>query len=305
MKSKGTLIFLLVFSWGCAHKQIAGSKSFETNKDNNINKVNKLVMRPGKVEILKFNIPSDFNKAELICRDHQISYYDKNSVGYAYLAESYFSDFKPYQCHLKKDGIELKVAEVSIVEYKFLEETLKVDKKRVFLSKKDLARVLKERIKISKIYSESSPVPYFEGPFISPLDSLITSYYGSARIFNKSKRTQHLGLDFRAAIGVPIPSSNVGKVVVAENLFYSGNSVIIDHGLGIFTMYGHLSKINVSVGDRVLTGQDIGLAGMTGRVTGPHLHWGVKVDSQWVDGFTLIETSNKEFGENHLADSKI
>lgn len=97
---------------------------------------------------------------------------------------------------------------------------------------------------------------------------------------------------------MPIPVTNRGKVVFAGNLFYTGNVVIIDHGLNIFSLYGHLSKIKAQVGDIVNQGDIVGLAGMTGRVSGPHLHWGIKINGHNVDGFSLVTESKKQFSEN-------
>ena len=117
----------------------------------------------------------------------------------------------------------------------------------------------------------------------------MTSVYGTRRLFNNVRKSQHLGIDYRAKVGVPIPSSNKGKVVLAQNLFYTGNTVILDHGLGVFTLYGHLNKILVKKGDLVNRRQILGEAGKTGRVTGPHLHWGVKVNGHWVNGDVLTQ----------------
>ena len=96
-------------------------------------------------------------------------------------------------------------------------------------------------------------------------------------------------------VGLPIPSSNNGKVLYVGNLFYTGNVVIIDHGVNLFTVYAHLSKIMVKTGDSVEQGQILGLAGKTGRVSGPHLHWGVKLHGFNIDGFSLVEESQSEF----------
>ena len=117
-------------------------------------------------------------------------------------------------------------------------------------------------------------------------------------MFNNKKRSQHLGNDFRAAIGVPIPVSNRGRVVYVGNLFFSGNVVVVDHGLDIFTLYGHLSKIKTTKGSIVYIGDIIGLAGMSGRVSGPHLHWGVKINGNSVDGFSLSRESELQFSQD-------
>ena len=106
-----------------------------------------------------------------------------------------------------------------------------------------------------------------------------------------------MGTDFRAAVGELVRTANTGKVVLAKNLFYTGNTVIVDHGVGLFTLYGHLSHITVQKGDEVGQLEIVGLAGQTGRVTGPHLHWGVKSQGHWVDGFSLVDVSKQVLTE--------
>jgi len=100
-----------------------------------------------------------------------------------------------------------------------------------------------------------------------------------------------LGTDYRAKVGTEIRAANDGHIVVSRDLFYTGGTVTIDHGLNIFTVYGHLSKMLVKEGDYVKKGDIIALSGKSGRVTGPHLHWGVKVDGDFIDGDSLIEAS--------------
>lgn len=115
----------------------------------------------------------------------------------------------------------------------------------------------------------------------------VAQYVGFTQGAISQIEKEHLGTDFRAPMGTPVLASNKGKVVLAEDLFFSGNTILIDHGLSLFTMYAHLSKIDCKVGDVVEKGALIGHSGNTGRVSGPHLHWGVKVNGSWVDGFTL------------------
>jgi murein DD-endopeptidase MepM/ murein hydrolase activator NlpD len=99
----------------------------------------------------------------------------------------------------------------------------------------------------------------------------------------------HSGVDLRASVGQPVFASNAGTVRLAEALFYSGNAVIIDHGTGIFTSYSHLSRLDVRPGQGVHKGQQLGLAGATGRASGPHLHWGVRVNAERVDPMAFIQ----------------
>jgi murein DD-endopeptidase MepM/ murein hydrolase activator NlpD len=164
-----------------------------------------------------------------------------------------------------------------------------VPKEKIEYSKNDLERITKETELLGTIYEQSVGALLFDGTFEIPLDAQITSQYGAKRLFNDKKNSQHLGIDFKANVGTPIKVSNSGKVVLAQDLFFTGNTVIIDHGLGVFTMYGHLSKIYVKQNESIFKNTKIGLSGDTGRVTGPHLHWGVKVQGNWVDGNSLIQ----------------
>ena len=160
-------------------------------------------------------------------------------------------------------------------------------------SKKVKKRTAKEYKQAMTIYNTFSKKLYIKKPFIIPMNSKITSNFGKARVYNDELKGYHSGTDFRAKIGTKIIASNAGKVVLAQNRFYSGNSIIIDHGHGIYTCYYHMSKFRVKVGDIVKKAQVIGLSGDTGRVTGPHLHFSARVGGLQVDPLQLIELINK------------
>ena len=114
------------------------------------------------------------------------------------------------------------------------------------------------------------------------------SNFGHRRVFNGQARDPHSGADLRASTGTPIHAANRGRVVLAKDLFFSGNAVFIDHGLGVYSVYLHLSEIRVVPGQMLEKGELLGLAGATGRVTGPHLHWGVRVQNARIDPFSLL-----------------
>lgn len=117
-------------------------------------------------------------------------------------------------------------------------------------------------------------------------------------MFNNTLKSYHSGTDFRAAIGTPIKAINDGIVKISKDRFYAGGSVVIDHGAGIYSQYYHLSKMNVKVGDIVKKGDIVGLSGDTGRVSGPHLHFGIMVNNNQVNPLNFIETINYAlFGE--------
>ena len=244
---------------------------------------------PGKVVIVDFPFHQEIVPKLQCDNGNEFHLIKKDKMYKAYLVESYFSKLKPVNCFLTNGAESKQVLAISIKEFAYKSERLYVNKRRVELAPKDLARAIKEQKMLNAIYAAGSQTAYFDEAFQTPLKSKITSYYGARRVFNKKKKTQHLGTDYRARIGVPIKAVNRGKVVFSGNLFYTGNAVIIDHGLGIFTVYGHLSKLIAKKGELVVKNSLLGLSGNTGRVSGPHLHWGVKISGHWVDGISLVD----------------
>ena len=259
----------------------------------------KITTSAGHIKFVKLNLGFIPNEFYLTCPNKKKIplFMVTNEVAMTYISESYFSSRKKFSCYVKGPGHKTHYLAVRITPYSYPKEQLSVNRGKVFLSAKNLKRVRAEQKVLNKIYKNTSPVFLFDSSFKKPLDSILTSYYGVRRLFNKKKKGQHLGNDFRAATGTPIPASNSGTVVLAQELFYSGNTVILDHGMGIFSTYGHLNQIKVKQGVSVKEGEILGLAGSTGRVTGPHLHWGVKVHGNWIDGIVLVEESRKHLSE--------
>lgn len=179
-----------------------------------------------------------------------------------------------------------------IVAGKYPMEKLTVDSRRVSPPEKDRERAQKEYREIKSIYAGGAAAKLWRGSFDLPLKSLITSQFGNGRVFNGRLKSYHNGIDFRAPVGTPISAANSGIVKLAKDLFYSGNAVIIDHGTGLFSIYAHLSEFLVKAHQRVEKGQPIGLSGATGRVSGPHLHWGVKLNGIAVNPFVLTDVIN-------------
>jgi murein DD-endopeptidase MepM/ murein hydrolase activator NlpD len=140
-----------------------------------------------------------------------------------------------------------------------------------------------------KVFADSADAQLWSGDFLSPLQSApSTDSFGTRRVFNGSLASVHRGLDYRAKPGTPVRASNTGRVVLARPLYYEGNCVIIDHGLGWMTIYMHLSKLNVKAGQKVKRGQLIALSGKTGRATGPHLHLSVRWQGEYLDPAKLF-----------------
>jgi murein DD-endopeptidase MepM/ murein hydrolase activator NlpD len=152
----------------------------------------------------------------------------------------------------------------------------------------ELKRIHDEETLKKKIFAVSTDHPLWSGNFRAPVHAPPTDSFGTRRVFNGKLDSTHKGMDFRAQTGTPVTAGNSGVVVLARPLFYEGNCVAIDHGLGLFTISMHLSRIDVSEGERVSRGQRIGLSGATGRATGPHLHWGVRWQGAYLDPAKLL-----------------
>jgi len=275
-------LLIILFSLSCA-----------LNAQENQGPLGQYSIAPGEVRWIEFSVNTD--DAKLICRGSEVKYVKKNKKGYAFIIESYFSDLSSFHCNVTENEKIIQKISFSVIDKPYKAEKLKVDPKKIKLAPDDEMRVAKEQVVLNKIYKSSIPDFLFTESFGQPMDSLITSVYGTKRVYNKQKKGQHLGIDFRAAIGDKVPAANAGKIVFSGDLFYTGWTVIIDHGLDIFTVYGHLSKTLVSDGDIVKKGDLIGLSGNTGRTSGPHLHWGTKIQGQYIDGQVLIEESKKYF----------
>jgi hypothetical protein len=187
------------------------------------------------------------------------------------------------------NGAQKQTIPIRIIAGNYRTDKLSVDPKKVDLNKKDLARVNREKKEIRRIYAIGSLDQLWQGRFQLPIKSAMTSAFGNKRMFNGQLRSFHNGVDFRAPVGKPIYAANTGVVKLAKRLFFSGNIIIVDHGTGIFSNYAHLSRIDVEPGQHIEKGQPVGLSGATGRVSGPHLHWSIKVNGIYVDPLQFVD----------------
>lgn len=179
---------------------------------------------------------------------------------------------------------------ITVREGKFATERLQVEQQYVQPDPEQLKRVVEEQKKMQAIYDTITPQALWKGKFQVPLKNVTTGgNFGRRRVLNGEARSPHAGVDFPAAAGTPVFAAQAGKVVLAENMYYPGNTVVIDHGFGIHTLYAHLSEIEVHPGDSVEAGTEIGKVGATGRVTGPHLHWGLTINHARVNALQIVQ----------------
>ena len=240
----------------------------------------------GKVSILEFD-----------AQEAQMLYWDKKRISLwehptnpqkriAFLPISYYHD-SPIDLEYTTAKTSQKI-HLDFLKGDYAKEVLNVEPSKVSPPKEVLERIKKEAAEAKAIYNKTTPRRLWNSPFEIPLQSAITSQYGNARVFNNTLQSYHSGTDFKAAMGTPITASNSGKVVLVKERYFAGGSVIVDHGEGVYSVYYHLSAFRVKVGDEVRKGDVVGLSGASGRVTGPHLHFGFVVGGISVEPMDFI-----------------
>ena len=178
---------------------------------------------------------------------------------------------------------------VLIRKKEFPAQYLRLPEKMVTPPKKVLDRIYAEKKLITMTLEKISPVRYFQSSFVWPVKSKILSVFGLRRFLNNKPRSPHRGIDLRAPLNTPIRAFNAGQVALIGEFYFGGKTVIIDHGLGVYSIYMHLNKIKVKKGQVVSRAEIIGLAGKTGRATGPHLHFALSVLGQLADPVPLLK----------------
>ena len=178
--------------------------------------------------------------------------------------------------------------DLRVEPHRFPTRTLTVDEAFVNPPAGVMDRITKEARELNALWTRSAPGRLWTGPFAAPVPAEAGSSFGSRSIFNGQPRSPHSGADFPSPAGTPIEAPNAGRIVLARDLYFLGNTVVIDHGLGLFSTLAHLSVLEVHEGDEVLAGRIVGRVGATGRVTGAHLHWAVQAGGARIDPLSLV-----------------
>ena len=237
---------------------------------------------PGGIFILP--IESTSTEAPVVTLDGQRAMVLRSNAHWVALVGLPLSEKPGHLTVVVRDGATSeKTVGFDITDKHYVTQSLKVAPGKVDLSKEDEERVNREIPHIKATVATFSDTPPVTLRLHQPIPGVRSSSYGMRRIFNNEPRSPHTGMDIAAPTGTPVKAPAAGRVIDTGDYFFNGNTVFIDHGEGLITMYCHLSAIDVKPGQSVTTGEVIGKVGATGRVTGPHLHFGVALNATFVD----------------------
>jgi murein DD-endopeptidase MepM/ murein hydrolase activator NlpD len=228
---------------------------------------------------------------------HKIAFFTKSGEWFALVGVDVEAPIGPSTLHITvrtASGSGDLSRSIAILQAHYRTGTLTVAPKFVEPPAEEQARIKAESEFKEKVFSTSAGRPLWEGDFHAPVTAEATDSFGTRRMFNGKLASVHKGADFRAGTGTPVHAGNSGVVVIARPLYFEGNCVVIDHGLGIYTLYMHFSRIDMKEGQHVKAGELLGLSGATGRVTGPHLHWAVRWENAYLDPIKLLKMDLSE-----------
>jgi len=252
-------------------------------------------IQPGEVVLLEIHSSHALKQLQISAFERQFpSYTEDEGLNWTGLV-GIDRDCEPGRYDIKLEGTGLDGTSISrpytlaVTAKEFPTRVLQVEPKYVTPPADVQNRIRKERKLVDDIFTSTTREKFWKGPFLAPVPGKVISEFGKRSIYNGEPRSAHSGTDFRGAVGTPIHAPNSGLVVLTEDLYYTGNTVIIDHGLGLYSYLGHMSAITAKEGDHVETGDIVGKVGATGRVTGPHLHWTVRLSISRIDPISLID----------------
>ncbi len=237
---------------------------------------------PGGIAIVDLAITDSVNSPSAKLGEREIAVLAQNGKWYALVGIDLSTE--PGTQSLAVDtGSSSSKINFEVKEFKYEEQRIVIkDDRKLNPAPLDMERIKKENVRLAAVKAYRHETLLTDG-FQLPLEGILTSPFGLRRFFNDQPRRPHGGIDIAADTGTPIHAPADGLVVDTGDYFFNGNTIFLEHGLGLQTFYAHLSKIHVKTGDKVSTGDLLGEVGETGRVTGPHLHWSVGLNGAWVD----------------------
>ena len=252
------------------------------------------VVSPGEAVLVSVTANEPLMRVEGLIFDRTIRFYQesgdgwKGLVGIDLLVETGNHDLALQVTTAAGDRFE-RLYTLPVVDKDYPTRRLQVAPRYVEPPPEVIERITREAKLQTELFAADTSERLWDGPWKRPVPGEATSAFGSRSVFNGQPRRPHSGADFRAATGTLVTAPNAGLVVLTGDTYFSGGSVILDHGWGLYSYFAHLSEILVQEGDSVETGQSVGRAGATGRVTGPHLHWTLRLGGARVDPLSLFE----------------
>jgi murein DD-endopeptidase MepM/ murein hydrolase activator NlpD len=241
---------------------------------------------PGPGDIMVVTVKNATGTIEGTFNGNKIYFNPSKDSSKAIVAVDYFMKPGKYELAVSAAGAVLKQT-VEVVKKEYEVQRLTLPKNMVELSPENEARAEREQKRMSAIWPHENG-RIWTGDFINPLEGEIITPFGVRRIINNVPKSPHTGVDVAGEKGDKIRAPNSGVVALVDRQFFAGKAVVLDHGQGIYTMFFHLSKVLVKKGQKVRKGDVIALVGATGRATGPHLHWGVRIQGARVDPLELV-----------------
>jgi murein DD-endopeptidase MepM/ murein hydrolase activator NlpD len=241
---------------------------------------------PGPGDLMVVSVKNEAGPVKGTFNGKKIYFNPSNGSFKAIVAIDYFTEPGTYDLDIAMKGVVRKET-VEVVKKEYEVQHLTLPRNMVELSPRDEARAEREQRRLAAIWPKETHRSW-KGDFINPLNGDIITPFGVRRLINDIPKSPHTGVDVRGKEGEKIIAPNNAVVALIDNQFFSGKSLVLNHGQGIYTMFFHLSKVLVKRGQVVKKGQAIALVGETGRATGPHLHWGVRIQGARVDPLELL-----------------
>jgi len=245
---------------------------------------------PGGVVILDLGVNSEAPRPRVQFRDAEVLTTQKDGRWHAVVGIPLDVEPGKHSIETIAESKTRKTIDFKVSDKQYRTQHLTVKKRMVNPSEEDLERIKREKVRIIRALKHWSDTDDVTLEFAVPVEGRRSSSFGLRRFFNKEPRKPHSGMDIAAPKGTVIKSPAPGRVIETGNYFFNGKTVFVDHGQGLITMYCHMDDISVKPGQDLKTGARIGTVGMTGRVTGPHLHWSVSLNNARVDPALFIST---------------
>jgi murein DD-endopeptidase MepM/ murein hydrolase activator NlpD len=244
---------------------------------------------PGEIVVLTIIVPGRSDRVRVHAFDHDIDAFASGAGTWRAIVGIDLDVVPgPYMLAIEAGGDLTASYALTVKPHQFPTRRLAVDPAFVNPPESERQRIERDTERLNAVWQSSAAERLWTAPFVRPVPQPANSRFGTRSIFNGEARNPHGGADFPSPRGTTVRAPNAGRIALAESLYFSGNTVIVDHGLGLFSLLAHLSTMAVHEGDRVAAGQIIGRVGATGRVTGPHLHWAVRANGARVDPIALI-----------------